>query len=72
MDVDGVRVDVLAVPIAGPSISFRDAYRMVERLGPSTAIPIHHDVFVADPRMFADRCGIARVIVLDDGESTTV
>jgi L-ascorbate metabolism protein UlaG (beta-lactamase superfamily) len=68
VDID-LRADVLAVPIAGPSISFRDAYAFAERTGADTVIPIHYDFFVADPRLFAGFCSIARVAVLDPGES---
>jgi L-ascorbate metabolism protein UlaG (beta-lactamase superfamily) len=67
-DID-LRVDVLALPIAGPSISFRDAYAFAERSGASAVIPMHYDFFLADPRLFAGFCDIARVVALDPGES---
>lgn len=69
LDVDGIAVDVLALPIAGPSISFHDAWCMVQRLAPRTVVPIHHDFFVADPAMFASRCDLAEVVVLARGET---
>lgn len=72
LEVDGLDVDVLALPIAGPSISFHDAWRAVQRVAPSTVVPIHYDVFVADPAMFASRCDLARILVLADGESAEV
>lgn len=72
MQVDGIRVDALAVPIAGPSVSFRDAYLAVERTGSATAIPIHYDKFLANPRQFANVCDLASVVVLDHGESADV
>lgn len=65
-------VEVLAVPIAGPSVSMRDAYRMVERSEASTVIPVHYDAFIANPEQFAAACSIAEVRVLADGEATTV
>ncbi|HEX6255023.1 MAG TPA: MBL fold metallo-hydrolase [Euzebyales bacterium] len=68
----GTRVDILAAPIAGPSVSFRDTYVMVEQTGARTVIPIHYDVFLADPDLFAGFCDIATVAVLDHGESTTL
>lgn len=67
--IDGVRVDALAVPIAGPSISFRDAYLLCEQTGTRRALPIHYDVFLADPALFAAKCDIAEVVVLKPGES---
>jgi L-ascorbate metabolism protein UlaG (beta-lactamase superfamily) len=68
----GAQVDVLAVPIAGPSVSFRASYVMVEQTAARTVIPIHYDVFLADPELFARFCDIANVVVLDHGESTTL
>jgi L-ascorbate metabolism protein UlaG (beta-lactamase superfamily) len=68
--LDGLRVDALAVPIAGPSISFRDAYRFVEEVGAQRALAVHYDGFIANPHQFADKCDITKVIVLDPGEST--
>jgi hypothetical protein len=32
-------------------------------------VPIHYDMFVADPGLFAKFCDLAEVIVLDHGES---
>lgn len=72
MQVDGIRVDALAVPITGPSVSFRDAYVAVETAGSSTAIPIHYDKFLADPQLFAHFCDITSVVVLGHGESADV
>lgn len=60
---------LLALPIAGPSISFRDAYVFAEQVGASVVVPIHHDVFIADPVMFAKYCDVAEVVVLGPGES---
>jgi L-ascorbate metabolism protein UlaG (beta-lactamase superfamily) len=73
---DGVDVDltaeVLGLPIAGPSISFRDAYAFTERLGAERVIPMHYHMFVAEPELFDRFCDIAEVVVLDDGESAEV
>ncbi len=71
--IDGLRVDGLALPIAGPSVSFRDAYVLAEQLGARKLVPIHYDVFIADPNLFADKAAaLAEVVVLDPGESTDV
>lgn len=70
IEIAGLTVTNLAVPISGPSISFRDAYAMIEALGADTVVPIHHDYFVADADHFAKVCDIARVVVLEHGEST--
>ncbi|MFU8839357.1 MAG: MBL fold metallo-hydrolase [Nitriliruptoraceae bacterium] len=67
MELTGLHAPVAAVPIAGPSISFRDAYRLVQRLGAQHVVPIHYDAFVADPAHFARVCDLAEVHVLADG-----
>ncbi len=69
-DLGGIRAEALATPIAGPSLSARDAYRMVEECGAQVAVPVHYDHFLADPHLFAKQCPIARVVVLEEGEST--
>lgn len=71
-ELDGISVDALATPIAGPSLSARDAYVMLEGAGARISIPIHYDNFLADPQLFAKQCTIADVVVLDDGESTSI
>jgi len=69
MGLQGLVVDTLAVPIAGPSISNRDAYRFVQQTAARMALPIHYDYFLADPELFAKHCDIAEVVVLGLGES---
>jgi L-ascorbate metabolism protein UlaG (beta-lactamase superfamily) len=64
VELSGLTVPAAAIPIAGPSISFRDAYRFVRQLGAQHVIPIHYDVFVADPEHFARVCDLAEVHVL--------
>jgi L-ascorbate metabolism protein UlaG (beta-lactamase superfamily) len=68
IDLPGLSVPSAAIPIVGPSISFRDAYRLVEQLGARHVIPIHYDGFVADPDHFARVCDLAEVHVLRDAE----
>lgn len=72
VEITGLRVPNVAVPICGPSISFRDAYAFVTSLGAEKVIPVHYDAFVADPEHFARVCDLAEVIVLDDGDSTAI
>lgn len=67
-----LRAEILAVPIAGPSCSSRDAYVMIESVGATAAVPIHYDFFPGDPALFADKAGdVADIRVLAPGESTT-
>jgi L-ascorbate metabolism protein UlaG (beta-lactamase superfamily) len=71
-DLSGLSAAVLATPIAGPSLSNRDAFRMVEDTGARVSIPVHFDHFLADPHLFAKQCSIADVVILDDGDSTEI
>ncbi|HSK91272.1 MAG TPA: MBL fold metallo-hydrolase [Euzebyales bacterium] len=70
LQVAGLRVDAFALPVAGPDVSFRDAYVALETTGATTAVPIHYDVFIVDPAVFTRYCDIAEVIILDHGDST--
>lgn len=69
IELAGLEVPAAAVAIAGPSISFHDAYRFVRQLGAEHVIPMHYDVFLADPAQFAGACDLAEVHVLADTES---
>lgn len=70
LDIDGLASEVLALPIAGPSCSFHDAYRLATKLQAETVIPVHYAMFIADPKLFADKSGLPDVRVLADGEAT--
>lgn len=69
IELTGISAPVAAVPIVGPSISFRDAYRFVQRIGAQRIVPVHYDAFVADPEHFARVCDLAEVHVLAETES---
>ena len=72
MEITGLSARAVAAPISGPSISFRDAYRFVQQLGAQKVVPIHYDLFTADPTHFAKVCDIAEVVPLGDGQATEV
>ena len=72
VELPGLQVRALAVPIAGPSISFREAYAFVQAVGAERVIPIHYDYFIADPDHFARVCDLAEVVVLGAGETVTL
>ncbi|MEX2551151.1 MAG: MBL fold metallo-hydrolase [Nitriliruptoraceae bacterium] len=72
IELEGLRARVLAAPIAGPSISFHAAYRLVARFSPELVIPIHYDGFIASPEHFAQVCDLAEVRVLAHGMATEV
>lgn len=72
ISLPGLTVDALALPIAGPSISFREAYVFTKQTQANKVLPIHYDFFVADPELFANYCDVADVVVLQEGESTDI
>lgn len=53
-DVNGINAKVAAIPIAGPDISPRDAFRMAQEVNPEVVIPMHYNYFIADPDFFAE------------------
>ncbi len=69
-DLSGLSAQALATPIAGPSLSNRDAFKMLEDSGARISIPVHFDHFLADPHLFKKQCSIADVVILQDGETT--
>lgn len=72
IETKGVKADHLALPIAGPSISFYNASRFAKGVGAKKIIPIHFDnvdLFPGNPNGFAKVYSEAEVIVLADGES---
>lgn len=75
-DVEGIAATVAAIPIAGPDISPRDAFRMAQTLGAEVVIPMHYDYFIADPNFFANLAKNLRMSFeikpLQDGESLAI
>lgn len=70
--IEGFEALAALLPIAGPSMSFREAYRLLQNLRADYAVPIHYDVFTASPELFAERCDIADVTVVNVGETWDV
>lgn len=75
-ELDGLTVDNLALPIAGPDISILDAITFAKQVSAKVAIPIHYTVVPADPDVFATYAKRGapslEVRVLADGESTGI
>lgn len=58
VELEGLSVDVLALPITGPDVSMKDAFAFAGQLKAKTVIPIHYDKLGAKPdvfRAFAER-----------------
>ena len=70
---NGVSVEMAAIPIAGPDVSYHDSFAFMKSLGAQIVIPLHYDSFVADPdffkQMIARFDGEVNVVPLRDGEA---
>lgn len=73
-DPGNLEVANFALPIAGPSINFEGALKFAQDLGAKIVIPIHYDVFRADPKEFKRLASSLRIEVrlLSSGEETEV
>jgi L-ascorbate metabolism protein UlaG (beta-lactamase superfamily) len=49
--IEGLQVSAAAIPIAGPDISPRDAFKFIKQLECRTVIPIHYDFFIEDQKV---------------------
>lgn len=72
VEKQGLQVQNLAVPIAGPSISALTAATFARSVGAKKVIPIHYDFFLEDPKVFKAQFSEAEVIVLGEGESIEI
>lgn len=73
-NLEGLKVENLAIPIAGPSISFKTAFDFAKQLSAKVLIPIHYDAFVSDPEFFKQRMEPLgfKIIVLNNGEEVSI
>lgn len=72
IETTGVNIDSMALPIAGPSISFYHAAQFAISLGAKKVIPVHYDnidLFPGNPHGFNQVFKEAEAIVLEDGQS---
>jgi L-ascorbate metabolism protein UlaG (beta-lactamase superfamily) len=73
-ELAGLKVDNLALPIAGPDISPKDAFDFAKQVSAKSVIPIHYDFLGGNPDFFArfaDNHGI-KTHALKNGESATL
>ncbi len=72
----GQELEVVAVPIFGPDVSFHDAYRLAMNHKAKKVIPIHNDIVGLHPEAFARFCAYFKVpfevIPIHIGESTEI
>jgi L-ascorbate metabolism protein UlaG (beta-lactamase superfamily) len=54
VELKGLRVDNLALPIIGPDISMKDAFEFAVKLHSKLTIPVHYDKLGANPEVYAD------------------
>ena len=70
-ELDGLTVEVLALPITGPDISLRDANDFAKQVKAKVVVPIHYDFIGTKPEVFG-RLGSEKpfeVKILGLGES---
>jgi L-ascorbate metabolism protein UlaG (beta-lactamase superfamily) len=53
-ELAGLSVDNIALPIAGPDISLKDAFDFAKQVSAKKAIPIHYDYLGGNPEFFAN------------------
>lgn len=73
IELQGLRVDNLALPIIGPDVSPKDAFKFARDVSAKRVIPIHYDIFGVNAAIyaqFAERYSQPfKMIVLQSGES---
>lgn len=60
-ELDGLNIDILAVPLSGPDISLHDAFAFAKQVSAKNVIPIHYDYLGGNPEFFdmtAEKHGI--------------
>jgi L-ascorbate metabolism protein UlaG (beta-lactamase superfamily) len=72
-ELDGLRIDNLALPIIGPDISIKDAFAFAKQISAKAVIPIHYDFLGLKPEIvksFAERFEMPfKVHILKNGQS---
>ncbi len=69
----GITAEIVALPVFGPDISFKDAYAFAVVTKAKTVIPVHYDIVGLNPTMFEQFSGsglAAQVVVLENGTPT--
>lgn len=52
-ELEGLKVEALAVPINGPDVSFKDAFAFCKQVSAKDIVPIHYDYLGGNPEVFA-------------------
>lgn len=72
-ELDGLKVNNLALPITGPDISMMDAFNFAKQVEAKTVIPIHYDKLGAKPEAYEMFFGFFnppfKTVILGNGES---
>lgn len=70
-ELEGLKAEVLAVPLSGPDISPHDAFLFAKQVQAKQVIPIHYDYLGGNPQFFAkvvDKNGM-KTHILELGQS---
>ncbi len=74
VNLTGLKVNGVALPINGPDVSLKDAFAFAKQLSAENVVPIHYDYLGGKPEVFASigqGMGL-KTHVLDIGESVTL
>jgi L-ascorbate metabolism protein UlaG (beta-lactamase superfamily) len=74
IELDGLQVENLALPITGPDISFKDARSFAIQVKAKNIIPIHYDYIGTKPEVFQSLAGkgIDQITILSSGSSAEI
>lgn len=59
VSLEGLKADILAAPIAGPDVSFKDTHMFALQTSAKTLVPVHYDFIGVKPDVFAILAGWA-------------
>ncbi len=76
VELAGLQVDNLAMPITGPDVSMKDAFSFAKQVGAKIAVPIHYDKLGANAEVYKTFAGYFdfdfKIHPLKNGESLEI
>lgn len=75
-ELSGLKVDILAGPIAGPDVSFKDICFFAKQISAKTLLPLHYDYIGTKPEIPVTFSGFFKqpfkIKIIDQGESANL
>lgn len=76
IDLSGLSVKYLALPITGPDVSPKDAFAFAKQVSAEKALAIHYDTWGAFPDYYQDRANATgqpfELVILEPGQSIEI